>query len=323
MGDSSTPAPSQDALPRLFRFGVFEADPRSGELRRNGAKVRIQEQPFQILLMLLERPGEVVSREDLRQRLWSNDTFVDFDHGLNTAINKLRDALGDVANNPRFVETLARRGYRFIAPVRAEYAERGTQQAGATDQSSVNRNGTEAYTNQLGPDSPSVTPVETRRPVSASTPSGAATLAADVVAPEAELPRPARGLTRTLFMLVQLMYLIFYAVALARLEIIHLMVENWHPSWGLLVTVIVLVTGSVGIAIRLYLLAAAGFDYRQLGRNFRKMFPVILPLDQLWALASFFLLLQIGIGAVFAACAALLYLPFSQRTLVRMAYKYE
>jgi cholera toxin transcriptional activator len=314
MGDSSTPAPPRDALPRLFRFGVFEADPRSGELRRNGAKVRIQEQPFQILLMLVERPGEVVSREDLRQRLWSNDTFVDFDHGLNTAINKLRDALGDAANNPRFVETLARRGYRFIAPVRAEYAERDPQQPAATDQSSISCNEAEAVTNQPDP---------MQRSVTASTPNDGATSVRAMGVSGAELPRPARGLTRTLFMLVELMYLIFYAIALARLEIIHLMVEHWRPGWGLPLTVIVLVTGPVGIAIRLYLLAAAGFDYRQLGRNFRKLFPVILPLDQLWALASFFLLPQIGIGAVFAVCAALLYLPFSQRTLVRMAYKYE
>jgi DNA-binding winged helix-turn-helix (wHTH) protein len=101
----------------LVRFGTFEADLRSGELRRNGARVRLQEQPLRVLAMLLERPGEVVTREELHGRLWSSDTFVDFDHGLNAAIKRLRDALGDSAENPRFVETLARRGYRFIAPV--------------------------------------------------------------------------------------------------------------------------------------------------------------------------------------------------------------
>ena len=104
---------------RLYRFGIYEADARSGELRKNGVKLKLQEQPFQVLAMLLERPGEVVAREELRQRLWPADTFVDFDHSLNTAINKLRDALGDTAANPRFIETLARRGYRFIAPVQA------------------------------------------------------------------------------------------------------------------------------------------------------------------------------------------------------------
>jgi Tol biopolymer transport system component/DNA-binding winged helix-turn-helix (wHTH) protein len=100
-----------------IRFGTFEVDLRAGELRRNGFKVRLQEQPFQVLTMLLERPGEVVTREDLRARLWPSDTFVDFDHGLNAAVKRLRDALGDSADNPRFVETLARRGYRFLGPV--------------------------------------------------------------------------------------------------------------------------------------------------------------------------------------------------------------
>ena len=101
-----------------LRFGVFEADLRAGELRKNGQRVRLQEQPFRVLAMLLEHPGDVVTREELRARLWPADTFVDFDHGLNKAINKLRDALGDSAESPRFVETVARRGYRFLADVK-------------------------------------------------------------------------------------------------------------------------------------------------------------------------------------------------------------
>src|SRR2546430_11106763 len=100
-----------------IRFGVFEADMHSAELRKNGRKVRLQDQPFQILTMLLEQPGEVVTRDTLRASLWPVDTFVDFDHGLNAAVKRFRDALGDSAENPRFVETLARRGYRFIAHV--------------------------------------------------------------------------------------------------------------------------------------------------------------------------------------------------------------
>jgi DNA-binding winged helix-turn-helix (wHTH) protein/Tol biopolymer transport system component len=99
------------------RFGVFELDLRGGELWRNGVRVKLQEQPFQVLALLLERPGEVVTRDDLRNRLWPADTFVDFDHGLNAAIKRLRSALGDSADNPTFVETVARRGYRFLAPV--------------------------------------------------------------------------------------------------------------------------------------------------------------------------------------------------------------
>jgi TolB-like protein/DNA-binding winged helix-turn-helix (wHTH) protein/Flp pilus assembly protein TadD len=105
------------AGPRGYRFGVFEVDLASAAVRREGMQLRVRGKPFDILVFLLERPGELVSREDLRQRLWAADTFVDFDHGLNAAVNRLRDALGDSAENPRFVQTIPRRGYRFIAPV--------------------------------------------------------------------------------------------------------------------------------------------------------------------------------------------------------------
>src|SRR5438270_10939578 len=104
----------------VARFGVFEVDLSAGELRKSGVKLRLQEQPFQVLAFLLEHAGEVVTREELQQKLWPSDTFVDFDHSLNTTINKVREALGDSASNPRYVETLARRGYRFIAPVQAQ-----------------------------------------------------------------------------------------------------------------------------------------------------------------------------------------------------------
>jgi TolB-like protein/DNA-binding winged helix-turn-helix (wHTH) protein/Flp pilus assembly protein TadD len=106
-----------EATPRVVRFGVFELDRHSGELRKQGVRVRVQEQPLRVLDALLAEPGEPVTREALRQRLWPDDTFVDFDNGLNRAINRLRAALGDEAGNPRFIETLERRGYRFIAPV--------------------------------------------------------------------------------------------------------------------------------------------------------------------------------------------------------------
>jgi len=109
-------ATTASGLP-VIRFGTFEVDQRAGELRRNGSRVKLQEQPFQVLIALLDRPGDVVTREELQKKLWPADTFVDFDHSLNAAIRRLREALGDSAENPRFVETVARRGYRFIAPV--------------------------------------------------------------------------------------------------------------------------------------------------------------------------------------------------------------
>src|ERR1700683_4079248 len=102
---------------RSVRFGVFEVDLRSGEVRKKGVKVRLQGQPYLLLVTLLRQQGEVVPREELRRTLWPEDTFVDFDHSLGTAVNKLREVLGDSDSNPRFVETLPRRGYRFIAPV--------------------------------------------------------------------------------------------------------------------------------------------------------------------------------------------------------------
>jgi TolB-like protein/DNA-binding winged helix-turn-helix (wHTH) protein/Tfp pilus assembly protein PilF len=105
-------------LRRRFVFGVFELDLRSGELRKHGLRVRLQEQPFQVLAMLVEHSGEVITREELQKRLWPADTFVDFDHGLNKAINKIRDALSDSPESPRFVETVARRGYRFLPGVK-------------------------------------------------------------------------------------------------------------------------------------------------------------------------------------------------------------
>src|ERR1700686_4391193 len=100
----------------LLRFGAFEADVQTGELRKLGNRIRLQDQPFQLLVMLLEAPGQVVTRDELRNKLWPQTT-VDFDHGLNKAISKIREALGDSPEHPRFVETVARRGYRFLADV--------------------------------------------------------------------------------------------------------------------------------------------------------------------------------------------------------------
>jgi eukaryotic-like serine/threonine-protein kinase len=105
----------------IIRFGTFEVDLRAGELRKRGVRIKLQEQPFLVLKMLLGRPGEIVSREELRSQIWSTDTFVDFDNSLNTAINKIREALGDSAENPSFIETLPRRGYRFLAPVSGDH----------------------------------------------------------------------------------------------------------------------------------------------------------------------------------------------------------
>ncbi len=259
------------------RFGPYEADVRTAELRKDGARVRLQEQPFQVLAMLLERPGELVTRDALRQRLWPADTFVDFDHSLNTAINKLRDVLGDSAAEPRYIETLARRGYRFVAVVTA------------ADQS--------AATLPAGDGEPMLAAVHD------------------------ELPRPPRTLPRFLFVLIQLMYLVFYLVALSRLGRIETTHAYLGGSFVGALVIVVLVTGPIGIATRLYWLACVLFDFRGTARQFLRAFPVLAILDELWALAPLLLWTRIGIGLAFAATAALLFLPFAQRNLVRMAYE--
>jgi cholera toxin transcriptional activator len=267
-----TPPPSSAA--KLLRFGVFEVDRAAGELRKQGVRIRLQEQPFQVLSTLLENAGRVVTRDDLRQKIWPADTFVDFDHSLNTAVNKIREALNDSASSPRFVETLARRGYRFIAPV----------------------NGVET--------------------------GGAAVPAAETALhPELHVPLPHRGLVRALFGLIQVMYLAFYVSALYHLRDVDRVAGGFLPDWGARsILIAVLVTGTVGIPLRFYLLSAIGFDFRKLAETFRRLFPFVLALDQLWAVAPFLLLPQIGVGLAFAATAALLYVPFSERTLVRMGY---
>ena len=108
---------SAQTHPSVVRFGVFEADLSAGELRRNGIKVRLQDLPFRMLTILLARPGEVVTREELRQTLWPPDVFVDFEQGISSAVMRLRDALRDSADNPIFIETIERRGYRWIGPI--------------------------------------------------------------------------------------------------------------------------------------------------------------------------------------------------------------
>ena len=275
----SNPPSNREA--RLLRFGVFEADLAAGELRKNGTRIRLQEQPFQVLAALLQHAGQVVTRDDLRASIWPADTFVDFDHSLNTAVNKIREALGDSASSPRFVETLARRGYRFIAAV----------DGGAPEN-------------------------DPRKNDAATSPAAEITLH-----PELHVPIPRRGLVRALFALIQAMYLIFYVSGLAHLRAAERVASSFLPGWKALAIVgAVLVTGAVGIPLRFYLLSAVGFDFRKLGRNFGRLFPFVLALDQLWAIAPFLLLPQIGVGLAFAATATLLYVPFSERTLVRLAY---
>jgi len=282
---------------RVAQFGIFEANLSTGELRKGGAKIRLQEQPFQILAALLERPGEVVTREALRARIWSADTFVDFDHSLNTAINKLRDALDDSAANPRFIETLARRGYRFIAPVRWEEPAVPTSAPVSAD------------------------PIAIQQPAMVSQNGNAIANVAAGNGTTDDLPVVNRAWSRFWFALLQIMYLIFYVLALVRLEEVGIAAAiHLTPLMPETIVRIVLLTAAIGIPLRLYLLSSVAFDQKRLGEKFRWLFPAVFFLDLLWGCAPFLILHQLGLGGAIAAMAALLYVPFAERTLIRMAY---
>ena len=273
-----------------YRFGLYELDGQTGELRKEGKqRPRMQGQPLEILLHLVTRPGDLVTRDELRQRLWPQDTFVDYDHSLNTAINKLRDALGDSADNPRIIQTIARSGYRFIASVDvladgASHPEEAKSPSGA-----------EAETSETAP----------------------ARKRSYVLSDPHDLPDAPRGVVQFLFSFIQVMYLCFYVMSLAKLRWVEPILAQTveHPQW---LFSILIVTAAVGIPLRLYLLSAAVFGYHGLSVKFLRLFPFVLPLDCLWALAPFLLVDEIGVGLALAATAALLYLPFSQRSLMLM-----
>ena len=266
-----------EAAGRIFRFGVFEADEAAGELRRQGLRVKLHSQPFQILLMLLERPAELVTRDEMRRRIWGEDTFVDFDHALNSGVNKIREALADSAAQPRYVETVSGKGYRFIAPV-----------------------------SQAAP-APVAAPAEVPE-----------TAPSTVLSAAAELPAPPRKLVRILLVLVQILYLGIYLTALANLrEVDDVFVEaKLLPPAALMVLLVA--TAAILIPVRLFLVAAAAFDLRQLPAKFARIFPALVVLDVLWALSPFLLAHYISVGLALGLSAVLVYLPFSQRSLILM-----
>jgi predicted ATPase/DNA-binding winged helix-turn-helix (wHTH) protein len=156
-------APENGPTPRILRFATFEVDLQARELRKNGLKLKLHGQPFEVLGMLLERPGQVVNREQLRERLWPTDTFVDFDHGVNTAINRLREALGDSADNPRFIETLPRRGYRLIAPIESVPAVRTVTVAASSATTGIRERFLEKPVKQAAEPHPNNIPIQRTR----------------------------------------------------------------------------------------------------------------------------------------------------------------
>jgi len=265
---------------RGYRFGVFEVDSEKGELRRRGIRVKLHSQPLQLLYLLLERPGEILTREEICRELWPDGTFVDYEHGVNSAVNRLREAIGDKASNPQFVETLARRGYRFLGPV-----ER-------------------------------IAPEEEASPVAPVVQVSEVGFLDRVLATPEELPRSSHSAVQTLFVLLQVMYLGFYVGALANLAEIN---DLFSPlRFAAEAYIILIVTAALMIPVRTFLICAVLFHAPGVRGKYLKMWPFLLPLDGLWSLAPFLLLHHMNYGLALACMTLLIYSPFAQRSLILM-----
>ncbi len=280
--------------PRRYRFGAFEADAVSGELRRQGIRIKLNTQPFQVLLLLLDRPGELLTREEISRELWPDGTFVDFEHGVNSAVNRIREALGDKATKPRFIETLARRGYRFVAPVeRILHGEDGSPRP----------------TGSLLPE-----PASSRSEAVPEEPE--ARLRDRILASPQELPKASYSVVQTLFVLLQLMYVGFYVGALANLAEIEDLFSPL-PKATLALNVLI-VTAAILIPVRAFMLTAVLFHAPGVRGKLLRIWPFLLPLDELWSLSPFLLLHHINFGLALACTTLLVYSPFAQRSLVLM-----
>ena len=277
---------------RRYRFGIFEADAATGELRRQGLRVKLNAQPFQVLLMFLERPGQLLTREEISRELWPDGTFVDYEHGVNSAVNRIREALGDTAGSPRFIETLARRGYRFLAPV---------------ERIAIARDAPPALPESLPPASLANT----------ATPGDSELkLRTQLLATPQDLPKTSHRVVQTLFILFQLMYLGFYVGALTNLaEIADLL--SPLPKAAIVFRVLI-VTAAVLVPVRAFVLCAVLF-YAPGGRQkILTLWPFLLLFDELWSLSPFLLLHHINFGLALACTTLLVYSPFAQRSLVLM-----
>jgi len=285
----------------LYRFGVFEADASTGELRRQGIHIKLNAQPFLVLLALLERPGELVTREEICRELWPDGIFVDYEHGVNSAINRIREAHRDTASNPKYVQTLARRGYRFLAPVEVVTFERPIPNR----QSSTPT-----------PESPVASPQLSESAKPNPEDPGPGLLGRTILASPQELPKTSYPVVQTLFVLLQLMYLAFYVGALANLTEIEELLSTVPRSAHAFT--ILIVTAAILLPIRVFVLFSALFHAPGVGLKFLKLWPALLLLDELWSLSPFLLSHHINFGLALAATALLVYSPFAQRSLVLM-----
>ncbi len=283
---------------RRYRFGAFEADAATGELRRQGVLVKLSAQPFQVLCMLLERPGELLTREEISRELWPDGTFVDYEHGVNSAVNRIREALGDAASRPRFVVTLARRGYRFVAPV---------ERIGPSEAPSAPR---------PGPSQPFTPDQMLPREQRGVPPESEGKPHIRILATQEELPKASYRVVKTLFVLLQFMYLGFYIGALANLAEIEDLLSPLPKAAQALT--IMIVTAATLIPVRAFVISAVLFRAPGAREKLLKIWPFLLALDELWSLSPFLLLHHINFGLALACTTLLVYSPFAQRSLVLM-----
>lgn len=304
----------------LLRFDEFEINLRTRELRRQGQLIRLQDLPVRLLILLATRPGELVTREEIEHELWGDEHFVDFDHGINTAMRKVREALNESTEAPRFIETLPRKGYRFLVQV-----QRGNGLVAAPLLQE------ETPGDTIGPVSDPL-PAPLLASSNAETQPASAGFTAVNVAPPNDPPAddpPASnadnftlpsGPSRQLFLLTQAGYLAMYCATLFKLEPAGRVLERFFsiPPDASLSALIPL--SLCGIAVRLFLLTAVGLKHPSAGLKYRKLFPLVLLLDIVWAAAPLLLVEKLGVGLAMAGIAGLAYLPFSQRILMNSIY---
>ncbi|OFV95064.1 MAG: hypothetical protein A3H28_17085 [Acidobacteria bacterium RIFCSPLOWO2_02_FULL_61_28] len=306
----------QDHSGRL-RFESFELDLRTLELRKEGRVVKLQDQPVKLLALLASRPGELVLRAEIEKALWGEGEFVEFEHSINTAMRKIREALGDDLEKPRFIETLPRKGYRFIAPVESS-GTAGEDRLPRVEANQPARNLRDKIPVRGSP-SPDPLPAEVLEQT--PEPPQAIPKSQPIAESEAEFSM-ARPLARSLFLLIQVGYLAMYCAALYRADALEEVLGRVLPSSAGLVAPLILVSAMCGIAVRLYLLSAVGLDHPAAGSQFRRMFVPLFVLDALWATSPLLLVRQMGYGLALGSVAALAYLPFAQRTLMQSACRH-
>jgi DNA-binding winged helix-turn-helix (wHTH) protein len=276
---------------RRYRFGAFEADAGTGELRRKGLLIRLNGQPFQLLILLIERQGQLLTRDEIARELWPDGTVVDFEHGVNSAVNRIREALGDSAADSRFVQTLARRGYRFVAPVEQVNPSQAPAEPVKLGKISRIEQTLDSLDKRTG--------VFTR-----------------LLATPEDLPNASPRIVQTLFVTMQLMYVAFYVGALGNLsEIAELLSPLQHASQ---IYMLLVMTAAIMIPVRAFLVFAVSFRAPAFRSKFLKLWPFLLVLDVLWSMSPFLLLHHINFGLALACTTLLVYSPFAQRSLVLM-----